>query len=89
MRLDVWIAEAQILGGLLDLAAWRARQTGRAWQTPATFGALMVVGFAAPMRPVPVVRAPAIFGVPAVVYLIGSLVILTASVYRFIATKIS
>lgn len=77
--LDLWIAEAQILGGLLYLAAWRARRAGAAWQTPASFGALTVIGLAAPMLPVLVVRAPAIFSVPAIVYLLASLVILRGS----------
>jgi hypothetical protein len=83
--LDLWIAEAQILGGLLYLAAWRARQKGAAWQTPAVFGALTIIGFAAPMLPVLVVRAPAIFSVPAILYLTASLIILGGSSRRPLA----
>ena len=74
--LDVWIAEAQILGGGLYLAAWRGRLGSSTWRALASFGALVIVGFAAPILPVVLSRAPIIFSVPAIVYLALSLVIL-------------
>ena len=82
VMLDVWIAEAQILAGGLCLAAWRGRQTGSTWRALASFGALTIIGFAVPILPVLFSRAPLIFRVPAIVYLVSSLVILADAALR-------
>lgn len=79
IMLDLWIAEAQLLGGALYLAAWRGRRAGSPWRTLAAIGALTMIGFAAPMLPVLVARAPILFWIPAIVYLALSLVILAAA----------
>jgi hypothetical protein len=79
IMLDVWIAEAQLLSGGLYLAAWRGRRAGSTWRALAAFGALTMIGFAAPILPILVSRAPFIFRVPAIVYLTLSLVILAAA----------
>jgi hypothetical protein len=79
IMLDLWIAEAQLVSGGLDLAAWRARRAQTAWRALAAFGALTMIGFAAPILPVLISRAPFIFWVPAIVYLALSLVILAAA----------
>jgi hypothetical protein len=79
IMLDVWIAEAQLLSGGLYLAASRARRARVGWRGLAAFGALTMIGFAAPILPVLVARAPFIFRVPAVVYLVLSLIILSAT----------
>ena len=89
IMLDLWIAEAQLLSGGLYLAAWRARRAAAPWRALAAFGALTLIGFAVPILPVLIARAPVIFRVPAIVYLVLSLVILTATRYRFTATKTS
>src|SRR5205823_1494267 len=59
--LDVWIAEAQLLGGGLYLAALRASRAGADWRVLGCFGALTVIGFTASMLPVLFLRAPWIF----------------------------
>jgi hypothetical protein len=79
IMLDVWIAEAQLLSGGLYLAAWRGRLAHSRWRALAAFGALTLIGFAAPILPILVSRAPFIFRVPAIVYLVSSLVILAAA----------
>jgi hypothetical protein len=79
IMLDVWIAEAQLLSGGLYLAASRAHRARAGWRGLAAFGALTMIGFAAPILPVLVARAPFIFRVPAVVYLVLSLIILSAA----------
>jgi hypothetical protein len=43
------------------------------------FGALTMIGFAVPILPVLIGRAPLIFSVPAIGYLLASLIILTAA----------
>ena len=67
------------MSGGLYLAAWRVRRAQTAWRALAAFGALTMIGFAAPIIPVLVSRAPFIFRVPAIVYLALSLVILAAA----------
>jgi VIT1/CCC1 family predicted Fe2+/Mn2+ transporter len=89
IMLDIWIAEAQLLSGALYVAAWRSRRTGSPWRGLAAFGALTMIGFAVPILPVLIARAPLIFWIPAIVYLALSLVIVTVTVYRFTATKTS
>ena len=74
--LDIWIAEAQLLSGTLYIAASRAMRGRSEWRALAVFGALSMIGFAVPMLPVLVARAPLIFRVPAIIYLVVSLFIL-------------
>jgi hypothetical protein len=66
--LDVWVAEAQIIGGGLYVAAFRARRAGAAWQGLSVAGALTVLAYAVPFIPVLFVRAPVMFQIPPVVY---------------------
>ena len=42
--LDVWIAEAQLLGGGLYVSAFRQARKGDSWQALAIFGALIIIG---------------------------------------------
>jgi hypothetical protein len=74
--LDIWIAEAQLLSGALYIAASRAMRARSEWRALAVFGAVGIIGFAVPMLPVLVARAPLIFRVPAIIYLVVSLFIL-------------
>jgi hypothetical protein len=74
--LDIWIAEAQLLSGTLYIAASRAMRARSEWRALAVFGALSIIGFAVPMVPVLVARAPLIFRVPDIIYLVVSLFIL-------------
>lgn len=74
--LDVWIAEAQLLGGGLYLSASHASRAGKPSRTLAVFGSLIVIGFALPMLPVLFSRAPIVFRIPAVIYLLLSILIL-------------
>jgi len=77
--LDVWIAEAQLLSGALYLAAWRGRRAGGPWRALAALGALTMIGFAAPMLPVLISRAPMLFWIPNILYLAASIVVLAAA----------
>lgn len=74
--LDIWIAEAQLLSGGLYVAAARALRAQWRWRALSVFGALALIGFAVPILPVLVARAPFVFRVPAIIYLAASLVIL-------------
>jgi hypothetical protein len=74
--LDVWIAEAQLLGGGLYLAAFQALREQTTWRALAAFGAVAVISFVVPMLPVLVVRAPFVFRLPALIYLAVSLFVL-------------
>jgi hypothetical protein len=74
--LDTWIAEAQLLSGGLYVAASRAMRARSEWRALAVFGALNIIGFAVPMLPVLVARAPLIFRVPAIIYIVVSVFIL-------------
>jgi len=78
--LDVWIAEAQLLGGGLYLAAFGASRAGADWRVLGCFGAFTVIGYTGAFVPVLFLRAPWIFRVPATVYLIASVVILISAV---------
>jgi hypothetical protein len=78
--LDVWIAEAQLLAGGLYVAASRASRARSQWRALSVFGALTIIGFAVPMLPVLVARAPLIFRVPAIIYLAVSFFILARAV---------
>jgi peptidoglycan/LPS O-acetylase OafA/YrhL len=73
--LDVWIAQAQLLGGGLYLAAFQARRAGTPSRASAVFGALTIIGFTVSIIPVLFARAPILFRVPALVYLLLSVVI--------------
>jgi len=76
VMLDIWIAQAQLLSGALYIAASRAMRARSNWRALAVFGALTIIGFAIPILPVLVARAPLIFRVPAIIYLVVSLFIL-------------
>ena len=78
--LDIWIGEAQIIGGGLYLAASRAIRSGARWQSMGTAGAVTIIGYTAPILPVLFVRAPVLSRVPAAVYLAFSLWILTIAI---------
>ncbi len=80
--LDVWVAEAQLLGGGLYLAASRASRAGKPSRTLAVFGALVIMGFAVPMLPVLFSRAPLVFRIPVVTYLLLSIWILAHTARR-------
>lgn len=73
--LDVWVAEAQILGGGLYFAAFRALRAGSAWKGLSVAGALTVLAYAVPFIPVLLVRAPVMFRIPTVVYVLFSVFI--------------
>jgi hypothetical protein len=73
---DVWIAEAQLFGGALYVAASRALAHQRSWRALAIAGAITVIGYAAPMLPVLVARAPVHCRIPVGAYLFLSIVIL-------------
>jgi hypothetical protein len=75
--LDVWIGEAQLIGGALYVAAFRAVRSHARWQSLGMFGAVTIIGYAVPILPVLIARAPVLFRVPATVYLVLSLWILT------------
>ena len=77
--LDIWIAEAQLLGGLLYLVAGRNSDDRNLSRRLAVFGALIMTGFAIPMLPVLFSRAPIIFSVPAIIYLLLSVLVLVAA----------
>lgn len=74
--LDVWIAESLLLGGSLYLAACNASRAGRSSRVLTVFGSLTIIGFAAPITPVLISRAPIHFVMPTVIYLLLSLLIL-------------
>ena len=74
--LDVWVAEAQILGGGLYLAAFRAKRAGSAWRALSVFGALTIMLYAVPFVPVLFFRAPVMFRIPPIIYLLFSVFIL-------------
>jgi hypothetical protein len=78
--LDVWIAEAQLLGGSLYLAASSASRSGKPSRAWAIFGALTIIGFTVPLIPVLFSRAPTVFRIPAVIYLLLSIWILANAV---------
>ncbi|MCI0746167.1 MAG: hypothetical protein L0Y58_12245 [Verrucomicrobia subdivision 3 bacterium] len=80
--LDVWIAEAQLLGGALYLVAYRALRSGRPWRTAAGCGALTVCSYAGPFIPVLFVRAPIAFRIPPVIHLLLSVLILIHAASR-------
>ncbi|HWX21030.1 MAG TPA: hypothetical protein VN578_14110 [Candidatus Binatia bacterium] len=74
--LDLWIAEAQLLGGALYWQASRAFRAAKPWRAVAAFGALTVISFAAPFIPILVKRAPVIFWIAPGLYLLLSALIL-------------
>lgn len=78
--LDLWIGEAQVLGGGLYLAASRAVRSEGSWRLLCAFGALTIIGYAAPILPVLVSRSPLISRVPVLVYLVLSVWLLAGAV---------
>ena len=74
--LDVWVGQAQLIGGSLYLYAFSAGKQGARWQAFATFAALTIIFWTAPVLPVLLVRAPFPFMVPALVYLAASMWVL-------------
>jgi hypothetical protein len=74
--LDAWVAEAQILGGGLYLAAFRAMRAGSAWRALSVSGALTILVYAVPFIPVLFFRAPMMFRIPPIIYLLLSVFIL-------------
>jgi hypothetical protein len=74
--LDVWVAEAQLLGGGLYLAASCASRAGKPSRVLVVFGAVVMIGFTLPMLPILFSRAPVVFRIPVVIYLFLSLWIL-------------
>jgi hypothetical protein len=70
--LDTWVAEAQIIGGGLYLAAFRAMRAGSVWNGLTITGALTVLAYAVPFIPILFVRAPVMFRIPPIAYAILS-----------------
>lgn len=75
--LDIWIAEAQFLGGGLYLAAASALRSNKEWRRLALFGALTMIGFSVPMIPVVFHRARVVLSIPPSIYLLVSLIVLS------------
>ena len=78
--LDIWIAEAQLFGGALYLAAYRALRLGRSWRALAVCGALTVISYAGPFIPVLFSRDPIAFRIPPTIYFLLSLFVLIRAV---------
>jgi hypothetical protein len=74
--LDVWVAEAQLLGGAFYLGAYGQFRSGKCGRTAAVCGALTVISFALTLIPTFAVRAPMVFQIPLVIYLLLSGLIL-------------
>jgi hypothetical protein len=74
--LDIWIGEAQLLGGSLYLAASRESWAGKGSRALAVFGALTIIGFSVPMIPVLLARAPILFRIPVAIYFVLSIFVL-------------
>jgi hypothetical protein len=79
MLLDIWIAEALLLGGGLYLAASSGTHAGKSSRALAIFGSLTIIGFTLPMIPVLFMRAPWVFRIPAVLYFVLSIFVLLKS----------
>jgi len=77
--LDIWIAEAQLLGDGLYLAAFRKWRGGTSWRTLSAFGAFTIIGFALPILPVLFLRVPWMFRIPQIIYLASSIFIAAVS----------
>jgi len=82
VMLDVWVAEAQLLGGGLYLAAFRNARNRIAWRALAAFGAFTIIGFTVAILPVLFARAPIIFRIMPMIYLLLSIVILAGTLGR-------
>jgi hypothetical protein len=74
--LDIWIAEALLLGGGLYLAASCGSHSVKSSRALAIFGSLTIIGFTLPMIPVLFSRAPMVFRVLPVIYLLLSTLVL-------------
>ena len=77
--IDMWVGEAQLLAGALYLAAFRASRQGAPWRALAAFGAFTIFGYAVAILPVLFARAPALFRVPAIIYLVSSVGVLAST----------
>src|SRR5947208_16638474 len=78
--LDIWIAEAQLFGGALYLAAYRAVRSGGSWRALAVCGALTVISYTGPFIPVLFSRDPIAFQIPPTIYFLLSLFVLIRAV---------
>lgn len=74
--LDIWIAEALLLGGGLYLTASWGAGAGKSSRALAIFGSLTIIGFTLPMIPVLFSRASWVFRIPAVLFLLMSFLVL-------------
>jgi hypothetical protein len=66
--LDTWVAEAQLIGDGLYVAAFRAMRTGSPWKGLTVAAALTILAYAVPFLPILFVRAPAAFRIPPIIY---------------------
>jgi len=73
IMLDLWVAEAQLLAGSLYLVASRGGTRSHAL---VVFGAVTTFGFAVPILPLLVSRAPVAFITAPIVYILASTYIL-------------
>lgn len=80
--LDIWVAQAQLIGGSAYVAAARAARAGGDWRTPARLGAAIVLGWAFAFLPVLFVRVPLLFRMHALIYSLITLWILAATTVR-------
>lgn len=74
--LDIWVGEAQIIGGSFYLSAYRGHRAGSTWRAPAIAGAVTILSFVVPFLPVLFARAPVILFVPQLVYGVASFAVL-------------
>src|SRR5262245_46753342 len=73
--LDIWIAEAQLIGGALYLTAFLTSRRRGAWRALSIFGALTIIGFGAAMLPALFARSPVRFRIPTLVYVACSVLV--------------
>jgi hypothetical protein len=74
--LDVWIAEAQLLGGAFYLGAYGQFRSGKCGRTAAVCGALTVISFAVPLMATLAIHSPMVVQIPLAIYLLLSVLIL-------------
>jgi hypothetical protein len=79
--LDIWIGQAQLLGGALYFLASHRFEQGT-WRPLAIFGALTVIGLTGPMLPVLFQRASILLRIPSVIYFVLSLLVLVLASRR-------
>ena len=73
--LDTWVAEAQIIGGGLYVAAFRAMRNGSPWKGLTVAAALTILAYAVPFLPILFVRAPVALRIPPTIYALLSVFI--------------